>query len=492
MQLIEQLDIHKISEIFVYDAKSPLVFSSGLFLLLFLAFFGIYILTQKAQRLQIVYTVLFSLFFYYKSSGFYFWVLIVSTLIDYQIGNALFRETREARRKLLLVLSLVSNLGILAYFKYTDFGIRNINAIAGTEIPELDIFLPVGISFYTFQTLSYSIDIYRRQLTPAKNIMDFAFFVSFFPQLVAGPIVRAADFIPQIYKRLQLSKQDLGKAFVLICGGLFKKVVISDYLSVNFVDRVFDNPMLYSSVENWAGMYGYAVQIYCDFSGYSDIAIGLSLLLGFHLPDNFNSPYQSASLTEFWRRWHISLSSWLRDYLYIPLGGNRKGLQRTYINLLLTMLIGGLWHGANWKFVAWGAIHGIVLAFEKAIAGGTPKTSTLWKRICGWLITFHIVCFAWIFFRADSFSLAATMIQQMFSGMPEVTLLSLYEGYKPIVGLLLLAFALHFIPQKWVQQFMDFFAKWPMVIQALYVSASIWLVIQVAQADVQPFIYFQF
>jgi len=492
MRLIEQLDIHKLSEIFVYDPKAPLVFSSGLFLLLFLAFFGVYILTQKAQRLQIVYTVLFSLFFYYKSSGFYFWVLIVSTLIDYQIGNALFKELRPIRRKLLLVVSLVSNLGILAYFKYTDFGIRNINLIAGTEIPELNIFLPVGISFYTFQTLSYSIDIYRRQLTPAKNIMDFAFFVSFFPQLVAGPIVRAADFIPQIYDRLQLTRKDLGKAFVLICGGLFKKVVISDYLSVNFVDRVFDNPLLYSSVENWMGMYGYTAQIYCDFSGYSDIAIGLSLLLGFRLPDNFNSPYQSLSLTEFWRRWHISLSTWLRDYLYIPLGGNRKGKTRTYINLLLTMLIGGLWHGANWKFVVWGAIHGSVLAVEKLISVRLPKSNNPLRKFFGWVITFHIVCFAWIFFRADSFAMADTMLKQMFSGMPTIRLYEIYQGYKTIVGLLLLAFALHFIPQSWVQRFMDFFAKWPLVLQALYVSATIWLVIQVAQAGVQPFIYFQF
>ncbi|MDX5320333.1 MAG: MBOAT family protein, partial [Bacteroidota bacterium] len=367
MKLIEQLDIHKIQGLFVYNAKAPMVFSSGLFLLLFLSFFGVYILIQKRQRLQIVYTLLFSLFFYYKSSGFYFWVLLLSTLIDYQIGNALYREVKVNRRKLLLALSLISNLGILAYFKYTDFGIRNLNALAGTDFKELNIFLPVGISFYTFQTLSYSIDIYRRQLTPAKNILDFGFFVCFFPQLVAGPIVRAADFIPQIYKRLELSKEDLGKAMILICGGLFKKVVISDYISVNFVDRVFDNPLLYSSVENILAMYGYAVQIYCDFSGYSDMAIGLSLLMGFHLPDNFNSPYQSTSITEFWRRWHISLSSWLRDYLYIPLGGNRKGKARTYINLLLTMLIGGLWHGASWKFVVWGGIHGSVLAIEKML-----------------------------------------------------------------------------------------------------------------------------
>lgn len=492
MSFIGQLDIDKIKDIFVYHPKSPLVFSSGLFLLLFLAFFGLYILLRKRQHLQILYTALFSLFFYYKSSGFYFWVLIISTIIDFQIGNLLYRETRQNLRKLYLLISLCSNLGILAYFKYADFGIRNWNLLTGSNFAELDIFLPVGISFYTFQTLSYSIDIYRRQLEPAKNILDFGFFVCFFPQLVAGPIVRAADFIPQIYKRLELTKADLGKAMVLICGGLFKKVVISDYLSVNFVDRVFDNPLLYSSVENWLGVYGYAVQIYCDFSGYSDIAIGLSLLMGFHLPDNFNSPYQSTSITEFWRRWHISLSSWLRDYLYIPLGGNRKGKVRTYINLLLTMLIGGLWHGANWKFVVWGAIHGGVLALEKIFYSLVPRNENPLRKVLGWFLTFHIVCFAWIFFRADSFEMSMTIIGRMFSGLPAVPVMEILTGYREVIGLIALAFVLHFIPDSWMRKFMDYYANWPLLLQALYVSAAIWLVIQVAQADVQPFIYFQF
>lgn len=490
--MLGQPDWTKISEIFVYDEKAPMVFSSGLFMLLFLCFFGIYILIKNKPRAQILYTVLFSLFFYYKSSGTYFWVLILSTVIDFYLGNALHKETRNGRRKLLLICSLVSNLGILAYFKYTDFVLFNLNELAGTSFKEMNIFLPVGISFYTFQTLSYSIDIYRRKLEPAKNIMDFGFFVCFFPQLVAGPIVRAADFIPQIYNRVILSKRDLGKAFVLICGGLFKKVVISDYLSVNFVDRVFDNPLLYSSVENWMGMYGYAFQIYCDFSGYSDMAIGLSLLLGFHLTDNFNSPYQATSITEFWRRWHISLSTWLRDYLYIPLGGNRKGKIRTYINLILTMLIGGLWHGANWKFVMWGAIHGVVLAFEKVLFSILPESNNPFRKFIGWILTFHIVCFAWLFFRAESFELAGTMFSQLFSGLPLIPIRDILLGYKTILGLMVVAFILHMIPQRLVEKFMDRFAEWPLVVQALYVSASIWLVIQVAQAGVQPFIYFQF
>ncbi len=485
-------DIERISSLFVYDPKAPMVFNSGTFLLLFLGFFGIYILLHNKKVLRIAFTVLFSLFFYYKSSGFYFWVLILSTLIDYHLGNAIYKETRNGMRRFYLVLSLVSNLGILAYFKYSNFGIRNLNALLDLNLQELDIFLPVGISFYTFQTLSYSIDIYRRQLEPARNILDFAFFVSFFPQLVAGPIVRAADFIPQIYEKVSLKRIEMSRAFYLICGGLFKKVVISDYLSVNFVDRVFENPMLYSAFENWLGMYGYAVQIYCDFSGYSDMAIGLSLLLGFRLPDNFNSPYQSASITEFWRRWHISLSSWLRDYLYISLGGNRKGKLRTYVNLMLTMLIGGLWHGASWKFVVWGAMHGITLALEKVWFLFFPRNNNPIRKVFGWFLTFHIVCFAWIFFRAGSFEIAGRVLQRMFEPVRGLDMAVVIDSYRLIISLILLAFLLHFIPKNWENSFIRFFDRWPLLLKALYVSVSIWIVVQVAQAEVQPFIYFQF
>lgn len=486
-------NIEKLSEIWTYQEKAPLLFNSGTFFLLFMLFFGIYILLNKQDKLRIVFTVLFSLFFYYKSSGFYFWVLIFSTCIDYWIGNVLYKSEDGAKRKALLVLSLVSNLGLLAYFKYVNFGISTINELSGSHYELTDIFLPVGISFYTFQTLSYSIDIYRRNLEPAKNIMDFAFFVSFFPQLVAGPIVRAADFIPQMYQKLSLTKSDMSRAFLLITGGLFKKAIISDYISLNFVDRVFDNPLLYSGFENLMAVYGYAFQIYCDFSGYSDIAIGISLLLGFKLPDNFRSPYQSSSITEFWRRWHISLSSWLRDYLYISMGGNRKGKIRTYINLMLTMLIGGLWHGANWKFVIWGAIHGVLLAIEKILWTFVPVKGKAWAKIPGAILTFHIVCFAWIFFRASSFEQADIIIKQIrLIQFDWLHISTVIQAYKAVFGMIVLGFALHFIPEKWEQAWHRLFEKTPLVLKASYVAACVWLVIQVARADVQPFIYFQF
>ena len=311
------------------------------------------------------------------------------------------------KRKLLVVCSLCINLGLLCYFKYTNFFYEMLAPLWHGQFEPLDIFLPVGISFFTFQSLSYTIDVYRRDLKPLTNLLDYVFYVSFFPQLVAGPIVRARDFIPQIRQPLFVSSEMFGQGIFFIVSGLFKKAVISDYISVNFVERIFDNPGLYSGLENLFGVYGYALQIYCDFSGYSDMAIGIALLLGFRFPLNFDSPYKSDSVTDFWHRWHISLSSWLRDYLYISLGGNRKGKIRTYINLILTMLLGGLWHGASWNFVVWGGLHGVALALHKFFRNllGRPKQyrSRRVRKFFAVVLTFHFVCFCWIFFRNSTF-----------------------------------------------------------------------------------------
>ena len=263
------------------------------------------------------------------------------------------------------IILLAINLGLLCYFKYTNFFGMMIASLTGGHFEIRNIFLPIGISFYIFQSMSYVIDIYRGNIKPLQLFVDYLFYVSFFPQLVAGPIVRARDFLPQILQKPVVSKEMFGEGVFLIIAGLFKKAVISDYISLNFVDRVFENPLLYSGFENLMGIWGYALQIYCDFSGYSDMAIGLALLLGFRFNRNFDSPYQSATITEFWRRWHISLSSWLKDYLYISLGGNRKGRLRIYVNLMITMLLGGLWHGASWQFVLWGALHGAALCLHK-------------------------------------------------------------------------------------------------------------------------------
>ena len=309
------IDFSRLLEAFKYNPDAPMIFSSGIFLWLFAAFMVIYTLLQHRNTARILFVALFSYYFYYKSSGTYFFLLAIVTVTDFVIAWLMDRTDVRWKRKLWVILSVSVNLGLLCYFKYTNFLGGVIASLMGGEFTALDIFLPVGISFFTFQSLSYTIDVYRREIKPLTSLLDYAFYVSFFPQLVAGPIVRARDFIPQIRKPLYVSQEMFGRGIFLIVAGLFKKAVISDYISVNFVERIFDNPTLYSGVENLMGLYGYALQIYCDFSGYSDLAIGIALLLGFHFNLNFNSPYKSASITEFWRRWHISLSSWFRDYL---------------------------------------------------------------------------------------------------------------------------------------------------------------------------------
>ena len=333
------IDFARLRDLFVYDPHAPMIFSSGIFLWLFAAFIVFYLLLQRRTTARLMFVTLFSYYFYYKSSGTYFFLLAIVTVSDFFIARLMSRATAHWLRKMWVAVSLTINLGLLCYFKYTNFLGDFFASLTGGTFTAMDIFLPVGISFFTFQSLSYTIDVYRKEITPLTNLLDYAFYVSFFPQLVAGPIVRARDFIPQIRRPLFVSGEMFGRGIFLIVSGLFKKAVISDYISINFVERIFDNPTLYSGVENLMGVYGYALQIYCDFSGYSDMAIGIALLLGFHFNMNFDSPYKSASITEFWRRWHISLSSWLRDYLYISFGGNRKGKIRQYANLIITMFL---------------------------------------------------------------------------------------------------------------------------------------------------------
>lgn len=485
--------IEKIIHWFVYDSSQPLLFNSALFLGLFLFFYAIYIGLRHQKMLRIGYVILFSLFFYYKSSGIYFLLLIFSSIVDYYVGNILYKSENQSARKWWLGLSILVNLGMLGYFKYTNFFIENINAVMGGSLQPLNIFLPIGISFYTFQTMSYSIDLYRRKMTPARNFWDFMFFVSFFPQLVAGPIVRAGQFIPQITREPKLSRYGLDKAILLIMGGLLKKAVVSDYISTNFVDRVFDNPMLYSSVENLLATYAYGVQIYCDFSGYSDMAIGLALLLGFRLPQNFRSPYQATSITEFWRRWHISLSSWLRDYLYISLGGNRKGNLRTYVNLFIVMFLGGLWHGASWKFVLWGVLHGSLLAIERGIRKVFGVSKMFFTNVLGWFFTFHFVMFAWIFFRAKDFETATLVVEQIGNLFSDnYTLTPIIYGYKYVLLLMLIALFTHLLPNKYFFSLYTVYRRMALWGKAFLLGLVIWVVYLTASSDVQPFIYFQF
>jgi len=492
----------KLYEMLIYDPSSPMIFSSGLFLFLFLGFLFVYMLLQKKMTARLLFVTVFSYYFYYKSSGFNFFLLALVTFSDFVIGREIgrWRENHSERTfipRLLMVISLIVDLGFLFYFKYTNFFRGVLDSIIDSNFQPLDIFLPVGISFFTFQSLSYTIDIYRRDIRPLDNLLDYAFYVSFFPQLVAGPIVRARDFVPQIRQPLIITNTMFAQGVYLIIIGLFKKAVISDYISINFVERIFDNPGLYSGLENLLGVYGYALQIYCDFSGYSDMAIGIALLLGFRFPLNFNAPYRSTSITDFWHRWHISLSSWLKDYIYISFGGNRNGKIRTYLNLMITMLLGGLWHGASLNFVAWGGIHGIALLCHKFIHQqilhrDKKSRSHGWKKVFAIIITFHFVCFAWIFFRNNTFSTSGLMLHQIFTDFHPELFVNILSSYRCVFGLMLFGYVSHYLPDAWQTRIIARLSRANMITCSVAIVCIIYLVIQIKSSKIQPFIYFQF
>ncbi|MCC7401410.1 MAG: MBOAT family protein [Chitinophagaceae bacterium] len=452
---------------FLYDPKNPLLFNNGFFVFFFAVFITSYYLLRNNYPARKYLFTFFSLYFFYKASGFFVVFVILSAIVDYFLSNAIYRQQDKGRKKFLLVCSIIFNLGLLVYFKYTNFFIATCNDLLKTNFNPLNILLPVGISFYTFENLSYTIDVYRGQFVPVKKFTDYLLFLSFFPKLVMGPIVRASDFVPQINQPYVISENDFAKGFYLIVSGMFKKLIISDFITQNFVDYIFDDPSRYTGLECLFAVYGYAVVIYCDFSGYSDVAIGIAKWLGFTIPVNFRSPYQSKNITEFWRRWHISLSSWLRDYLYIPLGGNRKGVVRTYVNLMLTMLLGGLWHGASWNFIVWGGLHGAALAFHRIWKQKTekllkPVKNSVLVNALSVLITFHFVCFCWIFFKSSNFTIAGDMIYQILHSFDLSVWKAFFSNYKPVLALMVLAYLLHAIPDDLADRVISRFRKIPL------------------------------
>lgn len=542
-----------------YNPKEPLLFTELYFWVFFGLVLTVFSFIHKNKALRNAFLFFVSLFFYYKTSGFYYIILLFSTVTDYFIGFRIYDAKKQWAKQSWVAVSVMVNLFVLGYFKYAYFFVDSINdafgttftvsnqfaaltnGIFGTGFTVDKILLPVGISFFTFQTMSYAIDIYRGHIKPVKSILDFGFYVSFFPQLVAGPIVRAADFIPQLYKPYRLTRNQFGLAVFWILNGLVKKVFLADYLASNFMDRVFSNPGSYSGFENMMALVGYSLQVYADFSGYTDIAIGVALLMGFRLPTNFNSPYKATSVGNFWKRWHISLSSWLKDYLYIPMGGNRGGSVFSFttlfvilafisllsgswkvpvflavgvglvllitkfsttfkewlvtnINLMLTMLIGGLWHGASWNFVVWGGLNGLGLVVYKLWNKVSPwKNKRLWfNRVWGIALTFIFITFTRTYFRNESFENASIMLHQIgFSFQPELVW-PVLVAYKNVFWVMLVGYIIHWLPVKTKSWYRIQFIKSPTWVKPIAATVVAFIIYQVLMADMQPFIYFAF
>ena len=607
-------------KIFSFDPNSPLLFTQFYFWAFLAVVFMIFTLIGNKRLLRNAFLFLVSVFFYFKTSGLSLLILLFVTVSDFLIAKRISKSKKEGARKAWLILSLVIDLSILCYFKYAYFFADFIHSVTGLEIKVVNIFsqigniiagkelfsvdsivLPVGISFFTFQVISYTVDVYRKEIEPVRNILDFGFYVSFFPQLVAGPIVKASDFIPQLYKNFHLGRRQFGIAVFWILNGLAKKIILSDYIAVNFVDRVFENPLLFTGFENFAALFGYSLQVYADFSGYTDIAIGVAMLMGFYLPQNFDSPYKAANPQDFWRRWHMSLSRWLKGYLYIPLGGNREASFGTYfwivlfaiiaailssswavslifvgiallmivishfskdskksiianLNRFITMLLGGLWHGASWNFIIWGGLNGIgMIAFQFWKKTGwhlkmlyiTIITAALcavrhfyplpiWNLLTVWMLvifagtvvryvyhlckgqkgqklgyvwgviqTFVFITFTRLFFRSGSnldpetanleaWNTAKNMVNQIGSKWNTAVIPDIIANYWEVFALIILGMIIHWLPSRWKRWYRINFALLPIPVMLLVVVATVFVIYQFITADMQAFIYFQF
>lgn len=567
--------LQSIQDFFVFDPKAPLIFTAKVFWVFFGIVLAVDSFLHKNRVWRHAFLFVASTFFYYKTTGFFFLLLLFTAVWDYFVGKFIYVSRDKTRKKIWLAMSVIMNLGVLCYFKYAYFftdlynatlganvQVKNFvgewcNSFFGTHFDVDKIILPIGISFYTFQSISYTVEVYRGQLKPVKRFTDFAFFVTFFPQLVAGPIVRATDLIPQIYKPYQLTRYEWGLGIFWILNGLTKKILLADYIAVNFIDRVFVNPMSYTGFENLMAIYAYSLQVYADFSGYTDIAIGVALLMGFHLTKNFNSPYKAVNVSDFWRRWHMSLSNWLRDYLYIPLGGNRGGSVGSFIlvimfvlivaglaqswlvlaistllvaacmilaafvksfanwlttniNLMLTMLIGGLWHGASWNFLIWGGLNGLSLVVYKLWKKISPweNKNTWYKRAWAIFLTFSFITLTRVWFRAGSnnswegldathdiweeFMSATVMLKQIFFNMDFSVAPQVIAGYWNVFLVFVIGMIIHWLPADFKETYRSKFATMPIWGIVLFCFANIFFLYQVMSADLHPFIYFQF
>jgi len=551
----------RFDDLFTFDESHPLIFTQLDFWIFFLLVLAIFSYIHKYKLTRSIFLFVASLFFYFKTSGLLVLLLFSSIVINYFIGKGVWNTNSQIKKKGFVTLSVLFNILTLGYFKYAYFFTESFNKMFHTKHEVFNVFaqmgnsvfgegsfvdyivLPVGVSFFTFQSISYVVDIYRKEVNPVKNFFDYAFFVSFFPQLVAGPIVRARDFIPQISQPYKLNHTDFSWSIIQIVKGFIKKIVLADYIAIHFIDKVVDAPEAFPGFISILAMWGYSLQIYGDFSGYTDIAIGVSRLMGFKLLENFNSPYKAISVADFWRRWHKSLGSWLRDYLYIPLGGNRSGGIGTYIatmvilifmifitqwywllfiylgllityigvslifpgfkkyvhrdlNLLITMVIGGLWHGASENFVIWGAMNGAALIFYNHWRKISPyeNSSGLITRFWRILITFNFITFTRIWFRLEDDGAPVNMLNQIWYhfDLNTETFNTLMIGFDTALYVMIFGYVLHWLPSK----FKDFgerkFTNLPMLIQSIVVVILLIIIYQAFSDTFKPFVYFQF
>ncbi|MCL1938034.1 MAG: MBOAT family protein [Candidatus Azobacteroides sp.] len=613
--------IYFLKNIFAFDSHSPLLFTQFYFWVFFAGIFAGFACLQNKILLRNAYLCFVSLFFYYKTSGLSVLILIFTTVVNFYLAQIIFKSNAEWKKKTLLTAGLIVNLFFLCYFKYAYFFIDLVNNIFGLHLQVFDSFaqlgnwfcgegrfnvstilLPAGISFYIFQNISYLMDIFRSRVPPVKELLNYGFFVSFFPKLITGPIVRSDEFIPQLYKKYYLGQKEFGLAVFWIMNGLAKKIILSDYLAVNFIDRIFENPTMFSGFENLVALFAYSLQIYADFSGYTDIAIGVALLMGFHLPKNFNSPYKASNPGDFWKRWHITLSQWLQNYLYIPLGGNRRATFATYflivsiglvavilsgsmwmglvlliiagtlcflaraypsqkkkintnLNLMNTMLIGGLWHGASWNFMIWGGLNGLGIVVFKFWKDWNRYTRTLilllltllsallyilfplplfnilriWLALLllgayirmlykmrggkrpfqfienAWAIlqTFVFVSFTRLFFRSGSnlnpaeanqtaWNTAQQIVNQIGGSWDFNAIGRMIHEYRSVFFLIIIGMLIHWLPENFKRRYRLSFALMPPAVMFLAAVLAVFIIYQFITADLQTFIYFQF
>lgn len=464
-----------------------MLFHHGIFLFLFANLLIFYGLFSKRRAYQNWILIVFSAYFYYKASGIYFILLLTTITSDYLFSIAIIRS--EKFKKLFTVLGVLFSLSFLLYYKYAKFFIESLGLDA-KEWEVDNLYLPIGISFYTFQSISYLVDVYRNKIELPK-FQNYLLYMTFFPHLVAGPIVRAKDFLPQLKKKLTLSKANVNEGLYLISKGLVKKAIIADFVG-QYVDIIYAAPSGANGLESLIATLCYTLQIFCDFSGYTDMAIGIALLLGYKLCVNFESPYQSFSITEFWRRWHISLSSWLRDFIYIPLGGNQKGPNLQLLFVMVTMTIGGFWHGADWKFMWWGIGHGLILVIHKLFAKYSKDWNSIYWNGFSWFLTFSSVALLWIPFRAINSADSWTIVQNIFTKMSFSGFGQMFQQNALLISLLILGFAATLISQGIKDRFKRWYLQEHFIVKMVLLLLIIQCMYQVQSSTIQPFIYFQF